>query len=194
MWASMSRENYGMWTVISCLWLSQAKAINRGHVWLQLRVLCVLHYWSPVATTLKGLDLPKCCWHPQDFDLMRDVVHMSGWKKSIFHFLCLFCEERFSRRTCLSSILHMALFSVERISLSMWEKCELSCLRIAVDSVIVMGFKGLGKYFAVCQITVMWCLGMGLIWFRVKTVHVIIAGNWINILFWILCYIIYASH
>lgn len=44
-------------------------------------VLCALHYWSPVATGLKGLEPPKCCWHPQDFDLMRDVVHMSGSTK-----------------------------------------------------------------------------------------------------------------
>lgn len=70
-------------------------------------------------------------------------------QKSISHFLCLCCEERFSRRTCLSSILHMALLSVGRISLTMWEKHELNCLRIAVDSVIVMGFNGLGKYLEV---------------------------------------------
>lgn len=43
----------------------------------------------------------------------------------------------------------MALLSVGRISLTMWEKRELNCLRIAVDSVIVMGFNGLGKYLEV---------------------------------------------
>lgn len=96
-WASMSSEAYGMWTVRSCLWLSQAKAINRGHLWLQCRVLRVLHYWSPVATSLKGLEPPKCCWHPQDFDLIRDVVHMSGSTKIdiISHALCRCCEESF---------------------------------------------------------------------------------------------------
>lgn len=31
----------------------------------------------------------------------------------------------------------------------MWEKRELNSLRIAVDSVIVVGFKGLGKYLEV---------------------------------------------